>query len=65
VTIRTWVSQVRSRLIRFEYEVVDTEGGEVFVVGFSTHISLDRDGKLARIPEEWRRFWSGLSPAGS
>ena len=64
VTIRTWVSQVRSRLVRFEYEVVDAEGDEVFVVGFSTHICLDRDGKPARIPGEWRRFWSGLSSAG-
>ena len=65
VTIRTWVSQVRSRQIRFEYEVVDTKGDEAFVVGFSTHICLDRDGKPARIPEEWRRFWSGMSSASN
>jgi acyl-CoA thioester hydrolase len=60
VTVRTWVSRVRSRLVRFEYEVVDAEKGELFVTGFSTHICLDVDGKPARIPEEWRKFWSGL-----
>ncbi len=60
VTVRTWVSQVRSRLVRFEYEVVDAETGQLFVTGFSTHICLDVDGKPARIPEEWRKFWSGL-----
>ena len=60
VTVRTRVSEVRSRLIRFEYEVVDAEGGKLLVTGFTIHICLDRDGKPARIPEEWRRFWSGL-----
>jgi acyl-CoA thioester hydrolase len=60
VTVRTRVSQVRSRLVRFEYEVVDAETGELFVTGFSAHICLDVDGKPARIPEEWRKFWSGL-----
>lgn len=58
VTVRTWVSQVRSRLVRFEYEVVDAETGQPFVTGFSTHVCLDREGKPTRIPEEWRRFWS-------
>jgi acyl-CoA thioester hydrolase len=60
VTVRTWVSQVRSRVIRFEYEVVDAEGGEILVTGFSTHICLDRHRKPARIPEEWRQSWSQL-----
>jgi acyl-CoA thioester hydrolase len=64
VTVRTRVGQVRSRLIRFDYEVVDAERGEKLVTGFSTHICLDRDGKPARIPEEWRLFWSRLTPTG-
>lgn len=60
VTVRTRVSQVRSRLLRFEYEVLDAEAGECLVTGFTTHICLDYQGKPARIPEEWREFWSGL-----
>ena len=62
VTVRTWVSQVRSRLIRFEYEVADARVGELLVTGFSTHICLDRERKPTRIPEEWRRFWLRLTP---
>jgi len=58
VTVRTWVSRVRSRLVRFEYEVVDAETRQPFVTGFSTHVCLDREGKPTHIPEEWRRFWS-------
>ena len=65
VTIRTWVSQVRSRLIRFEYEVLDTEAGQLLVTGFTTHICLDRQGELVRIPEEWRIFWAGLTAEGN
>ncbi len=64
VTVRTWVSQVRSRLIRFEYEVSDAETSQSFVTGFSTHVCLGREGKPTRIPEEWRRFWSRLTPSG-
>ena len=60
VTIRTLVSRVRSRSIRFEYEVLDAETGELLVTGFSTHICLDHKSKPARFPEEWRSFWSGL-----
>jgi acyl-CoA thioester hydrolase len=60
VTVRTRASQVRSRSIRFTYEVLDADSGNLLVAGHTTHICLDRAGKPARIPEEWRRFWSGL-----
>ena len=63
VTVRTWVSNVRSRLISFNYQVVGPEEDKLLVVGFSTHICLDRDGNLVRIPDEWRRFWRGLAAA--
>jgi acyl-CoA thioester hydrolase len=62
VAVRTWVSQVRSRLIRFEYEVLDVQTGQLLVNGFTAHICLDRQGKPARIPEDWQRFWAGSTP---
>ena len=61
VMVRTHISQVRSRMIRFEYEVLNAGSGEVLVTGFSVHICLDPDGKPTRIPEEWRQFWAGLT----
>jgi acyl-CoA thioester hydrolase len=61
VTVRTRVSQVRSRTIRFDYEVLDAETGQRLVTGFTAHICLDRQGKPARIPEAWRRFWLGIA----
>jgi acyl-CoA thioester hydrolase len=61
VTVRTRVSQVRSRLIRFEYEVLDTDTDECLVTGFTSHICLDRQGNPSRIPEDWRQFWAELA----
>lgn len=61
VMVRTRITQVRSRLIRFEYEVLNAGSGQVLVTGFTTHICLDPDGKPTRIPEEWRQFWAGLT----
>jgi hypothetical protein len=34
-----------------------------YIVGFSTHICLDRDGNPVRIPDEWRKSWRGLTAA--
>jgi acyl-CoA thioester hydrolase len=38
VTVRTWVSQVRSRLMRFEYEVLDAQLDRCLANGFTTHV---------------------------
>jgi acyl-CoA thioester hydrolase len=64
VTIRTRVSEVRSRKVRFDYEVVETDTGQILATGHSAHICLDRDGRPARIPEEWLDFWTGLVVKG-
>lgn len=64
VTVRTCITQVRSRMMRFDYEVLDAETGERLVTGFTTHICLDRQGNPARIPEEWRQLWAGLVTEG-
>ena len=65
VTVRTWVSQVRSRLMRFDYEVRDAETGRLMANGYTVHICVDRNGKSVRLPEEWAVFWSSLVTNGS
>jgi acyl-CoA thioester hydrolase len=56
VTVRTWIEEIRSRTLKFSYEVVDTESGQTLVTGYSRHICIDRDGKVVRIPTEWGEF---------
>jgi acyl-CoA thioester hydrolase len=54
VTVRTWAEEVRSRTLKFCYEIVDTESGQGLVSGYTRHICIDREGRVVRIPEEWR-----------
>jgi acyl-CoA thioester hydrolase len=63
VTIRCWVESVRSRQVKFNYEVVDAETGAVFVDGYTQHICLDRDGNVTRIPDKWTAFLGQGVPA--
>lgn len=62
VVIRTSASQAASRLMRFEYELVDV-GGTVHATGFSRHVWLDRETRRPVIAdpdviaafEDWMR----------
>ncbi len=64
MTVRTRISQVRSRLTRFDYEVLDTETGQCLTTGFTSHVCLDRQGRPARIPGEWRQLWASSATEG-
>jgi acyl-CoA thioester hydrolase len=50
VTVYTWVSELKSRGLRMEYEVVN-EAGERLVTGFTRHICITHDGHPARLPQ--------------
>jgi len=63
VTVRCWVESVRSRQIQFNYQVVDTETGAVFVEGYTQHICLDRQGRVTKIPDKWTVFLRQGAPA--
>lgn len=56
VTVRTWVEELRSRTLAFGYEVVNAENGTVLVTGKSEHVCIDRQGRVTRIPEQWRKL---------
>lgn len=57
VTVRCWLSEMRSRTATFSYEILDRDSGEVCVTGQTGHICLDKTGKVARFPESWMK-WS-------
>lgn len=59
VTVRTWFEEVRSRTVKATYEVVDTQTGRMLVTGHTRHVCVDREGKVARIPAEWRKLLLG------
>ena len=59
VTVVTWVEEVRSRTLKFCYEVLDTESRQKLVTGHTRHICIDREGKVARIPQAWQEILEG------
>ena len=58
VLIRTWVEEVRSRSIAFNYEIVQAETGQTLVTGFTRHVCIDTDGKVTAIPADVRKLLS-------
>jgi acyl-CoA thioester hydrolase len=59
VTIRTWLEDIRSRSLTFAYEVVLTDTGQLLATGQSKHVCIDRDGRVATIPAQWRAALDG------
>jgi acyl-CoA thioester hydrolase len=61
ITIRTWVVEVRSRSIAFNYEVVRAATGQTLVTGFTRHICIDREGRVTAIPAQVRELLASAS----
>lgn len=62
VTVRAWVARLRSRGIRFAYEIVCADDGTLLVTGETGHICVDRAGEVRRIPEEWLSALRAAAP---
>jgi acyl-CoA thioester hydrolase len=55
--IRTRVSESRRRSIRFAYEVLRHDSGEVLATGETVHIICNREGRPKSLPEKYRRLF--------
>lgn len=56
VTVRTRIQSVRSRGMEVAYELTESDNGTLLATGRTRHISLNRNGKVVRIPEHWLEF---------
>lgn len=56
LTVRTWITEMRSRALTYQYEIVATDTRELLATGMSKHLCLNRDGQLTKIPDEWRKW---------
>jgi acyl-CoA thioester hydrolase len=62
--IRTRVSESRRRSIRFAYEILRDEDGEVLATGETAHIICNREGRPKSLPEKYRQlFPASTKPA--
>jgi acyl-CoA thioester hydrolase len=65
--IRTRVSELRRRTIRFSYEVLREETGELLASGDTLHVICDRLGRPKALAEKYRHYFetepAATSPA--
>jgi acyl-CoA thioester hydrolase len=55
--IRTRVYEFKRRTIRFHYEILHDETGELLATGETAHVVCDSHGKPKTLPEKYRRFF--------
>jgi acyl-CoA thioester hydrolase len=55
--IRTRVSEVRRRTIRFAYEIVNDTTGELLSTGETLHVVCDSKGRPKALPEKYRKYF--------
>ena len=63
IRVVTWVSESRSRTIRFSYEIRHADDDRLLATGETLHTVCDRDGKTVRLPEKYRPFFPLTSTA--
>jgi acyl-CoA thioester hydrolase len=54
VTIRTRLAQLRSSMLRFQYEVVRKSDGRLLAEGESVHVVVGSDMKKTRLSDKYR-----------
>lgn len=61
VTIRCWVTDLKSRQLSFNYLVFGTDPAQPFLTGHTKHICLDTTGRVTTIPATWHTYLSQAS----
>jgi acyl-CoA thioester hydrolase len=55
--VRTRVTEVRRRTIRFAYEIVNSDNDELLATGETLHVVCDSKGKPKALPEKYRKYF--------
>lgn len=57
ITIQGWVVEVKSRRVSFAYNMFNPDTNTLHVKGQTSHICVNRDGEVRRIPKTWLQLW--------
>lgn len=55
--IRTRVSESRRRSVRFDYEILRHDSGELLATGETVHVICNGEGRPKSLPEKYRRLF--------
>ena len=59
VTVRAWFESVQSRGMTIGYEVINAETKQSLCTGWTRHLNVDGQGRVARIPDDIRALMMG------
>lgn len=54
VTVRTWIAQMRTSLLRFQYALVRKSDGRLLAEGETVHVVVGRDLKRTHLTDKYR-----------
>jgi acyl-CoA thioester hydrolase len=54
LVVRTHVTELRRRSVRFGYEIIRAATGQIIAEGETGHVVTDREGRVRSMPEEYR-----------
>jgi len=54
VTVKTWLKEIKSREFALAYEISNAETKQVLCTGWTKHLNVDRQWRVAQIPQELR-----------
>jgi len=63
--IRTRVAEVRTRTIRFAYEVLNDATGQLLAVGETLHVACNRQGRPKVLKEKYRALFAPAQTDGA
>lgn len=61
VVVRTWLKNVREKVVVFQYELVRVEDGTLLAEGETTHVVTDAKMKVASLPDKYLRVFRGAA----
>jgi acyl-CoA thioester hydrolase len=57
LTVRARVVQSQRRTLRFGYEIIHQESGELIATGETVHVFCDRQGRPKSLPEKYLKYF--------
>lgn len=51
--VRCWIIELKSRTVKFAYEILNADDGTVCITGETSHICLTKSGQVAKFPDSW------------
>jgi acyl-CoA thioester hydrolase len=57
LTVRTRVIESQRRMLRFGYEILRQDSGELLATGETLHVICDRQGRPKSLPEKYHKYF--------